>query len=94
METEYLLPCSQKPYACSYPIPDEPSPHPSYFRKIHLSIILPSTLFFQLVSSLQAFQLIFCNNFLVSATSSAHLNILGLIIKIRTTRFEITYTEN
>jgi len=44
MEPEGSLPHSQIPATCPYPEPDRSSPSPtSYFLKIDLNIILPST---------------------------------------------------
>jgi hypothetical protein len=44
MEPKGSLPHSQLPVTCSYLKPDQSSPClPSYFQKIHLNIILPST---------------------------------------------------
>ena len=44
MEHEGSLPHSQVPATCSYPEPVRTSPYPtSYFLKIHLNIIFPST---------------------------------------------------
>jgi hypothetical protein len=44
MEPECSLPHSQVPAICPYPEPARSSPYPtSYFLKIHLNIILPST---------------------------------------------------
>ena len=44
MEPDSSLPQSQVPAACSYPKPARSSPYPtSYFLKIYLNIILPST---------------------------------------------------
>ena len=45
MEPECSLPYSQVPATCPYPEParSSPSPRTSYFLKIHLNIILPST---------------------------------------------------
>ena len=45
METEVSLPHLQVPATCSYPEPDQSSPCPSsHFLKVHLNIILPSTI--------------------------------------------------
>ena len=44
MECEGSLPHTQVPATCPYPVPARSSPNPtSYFLKIHLNIILPST---------------------------------------------------
>ena len=43
METEGSLPFSQECTTCPYPESYQPCPCPSYFLKIHLNIILPST---------------------------------------------------
>jgi hypothetical protein len=44
MDPESSLPCLQQSSADLYPDPDESSPYtPSYFSKIRLNIILPTT---------------------------------------------------
>jgi hypothetical protein len=43
MEHEGSLPCSQEPTTGSYSESDKSNSHPTYFPKIHINIIFPST---------------------------------------------------